>query len=119
MATLTVEVEVPGMTSLDFTDDTLSANLSDGRQITVPLEWYPRLVHATPAERGNYELFGDGRYVHWPALDEDISIDGIIAGRKSGESQKSFNRWLKAKKEGRPLTLDALRDHDRAPPPSE
>ena len=88
MATLTVEVEVPGAVSLDVAADTLSANLSDGRRLTVPLEWYPRLIHATPAERGNYELYGDGQYIHWPDLDEDLTVEGLIAGRKSGGERR-------------------------------
>ena len=114
MATLTVEVEVPGAVSLDVTAEALSANLSDGRRITVPLEWYPRLVNATQDERVNYELYGEGQYIHWPDLDEDLTVEGLIAGKKSGESPDSFERWLEAKKAGRPLTLDALRDYERS-----
>ena len=106
----------PAATHITVTENELTAALHDGRTISVPLAWYPRLTHATQQERENWELLGDGTGIHWPDLDEDISIDGIIAGRKSGESQKSFNRWLKAKQEGRPLTLDALRDHERANP---
>ena len=76
------------------TEDTLQAELSDGRTISVPLVWYPRLVHATQAERDNWELIGEGQGFHWPDLDEDISIEGLIAGRPSGESQRSFEDWL-------------------------
>ena len=85
----------------------------DSRTISVPLVWYPRLIHATPAERSNLELWADGRYIHWPDLDEDLSVEGLLAGRLSGESQRSFRRWLDAKREGRSLTLDALREHER------
>ena len=90
------------------TEDTLAVELSDGRTISVPLAWYPRLVHAMPQERDNWELIGDGQGIHWPDLDEDISIEGLLAGRKSGESHRSFQQWLEAKKEGRGLTLCEL-----------
>ena len=110
MATLTVEVEVPGAASLEVTDEALRANLSDGRTITVPLDWYPRLIHATPAERKNYELYGDGQYIRWPDLDEDLTIKGLIAGKRSGESARSFERWLAAKRAGQPVAI-----HDITP----
>ena len=80
-----------------MTEDTLTAELSDGRTISVPLAWYPRLVHAAPEERGNWELIGRGQGIHWPDLDEDISVENLLAGRKSGESQRSFKQWLEAK----------------------
>jgi hypothetical protein len=91
----------------------LSAELSDGRTISVPLDWYPRLAHAMPRERETWELIGGGEGIHWPDLDEDISIEGLLAGRRSGESDGSFQRWLAAKRAGRPLTLDALLRHER------
>ena len=76
----------------------------------VPLAWYPRLVYATPQERSNWELIGGWQGIHWPDLDEDISIEGLLAGRKSGESHRSFRQWLEAKREGRGLTLNELTD---------
>jgi hypothetical protein len=82
---------------VDVTDDTLTADLSDGRTISVPLAWYPRLVHATPQERRNWRLIGGGVGIHWPDLDEDLSVEGLLAGRASGESQRSFKRWLEAR----------------------
>lgn len=82
------------------TDDALMADLSDGRTISVPLAWYPRLAHATPAERLNWRLIGVGQGIHWPDLDEDISIEGLLAGRPSGESQESLKRWLEARQTG-------------------
>ena len=94
------------------TEDTLTAELSDGRTISVPLAWYPRLVHATPEERGNWELIGGGQGIHWPALDEDISVENLLAGRKSGESHRSFKQWLEAKREGRRLELHELTAHE-------
>ena len=79
------------------TDEDLVVELADGRTVTVPLAWYPRLLHGTPAERGNWRLIGHGEGVHWPDLDEDISIDGLLAGRRSGEAHDSLRRWLDAR----------------------
>ena len=104
----TTEVGVPKAMTIAATEDTLTVELSDGRTISVPLAWYPRLVHAVPQERGNWELIGGGQGIHWPDLDEDISIEDLLAGRKSGESRRSLQQWLEAKKEGRGLTLCEL-----------
>ena len=98
------------MPIVSVTEDTLTVELSDGRTISVPLAWYPRLVHASQEERDNWELIGDGQGVHWPDLDEDISIAGLIAGRPSGESQRSFKRWLEAKRAGRSVAFYDLAD---------
>lgn len=68
--------------------------LLDGSQLEIPLDWYPRLQHATDAERQNWELLGDDYAIHWPDLDEHIGVEGLLAGRRSGESDKSFQRWL-------------------------
>lgn len=94
----TIDLKVPKAERLEVTDDTLMADLSDGRTISVPLAWHPRLVHATPAERRNWRLIGVGLGIHWPDLDEDISVEGLLAGRPSGESQESLKRWLEARK---------------------
>ena len=104
----TTEVSVPEAMTIAVTEDTLAVELSDGRTISVLLAWYPRLMYAMPQERGNWELIGDGQGIHWPGLDEDISIEGLLAGRKSGESCRSLQQWLKAKKEGQGLTLYEL-----------
>lgn len=93
----TIDLKVPEAERVEITDDTLMADLSDGRTISVPLAWYPRLVHATPAERRNWRLIGVGQGIHWPDLDEDISVEGLLAGRPSGESQKSLKRWLETR----------------------
>ena len=77
-----------------ITDEALSVELADGRTISVPLAWYPRLAHGSPAERNQWQLIGQGSGIHWPELDEDISIEGLLAGRPSGESQKSLQKWL-------------------------
>ena len=84
--------------SVRITDDTLSVELADGRTISVPLPWYPRLVHGTPGERGNWRLIGKGHGIHWPDLDEDVSVENLLAGKASGESQASFKRWLAQRK---------------------
>ena len=105
---------MPRARSIALTDDTLTAELSDSRTISVPLDWYPRLTHATPEERDNWELIDGGEGIHWPDLDEDISVEGLLAGRPSSEGAESFRRWLEAKRAGRPLTLDALFPRDGA-----
>lgn len=79
------------------TDTLLTFLLSDGRVISAPLEWFPRLVHGSRKERNNWEL-GGGIGVHWPDLDEDISVEGLLLGGPSRESQKSFQRWLDSRK---------------------
>jgi uncharacterized protein DUF2442 len=76
------------------TEDALTVELVDGRSLSVPLEWYPRLVRATPAERNNWRLIGRGEGVHWPELDEDVSASGLLAGRASAEAQASLERWM-------------------------
>ena len=98
MITSTIEVRIPEAEDVLVTEDTLRAEPSDGRTISVPLAWYPRLLHATPAERDNRELIGAGQGIRWPDLDEDLSVEGLIAGRPSRESQRSLNRWLQARR---------------------
>jgi hypothetical protein len=80
--------------SVNVNDEALVADLADGRTITVPLAWFPRLAHGTPAERNNWRLIARGEGIHWPDLDEDISIESLLAGRRSGETQDSLRRWL-------------------------
>ncbi len=89
-----VEIAVPTAENVTVTDDTLSVDLGDGRTISAPLAWFPRLVHATPEERDNWRLVGKGHGIHWEDIDEDISVEGLLAGRPSGETQASFKRWL-------------------------
>ncbi len=100
MNTSTIEIRIPDAKDISVTDDALLIELSDGRSISVPLAWYPRLVHGTQAERNKWELIGGGQGIRWPDLDEDIGVEGLIAGRPSGESQRSFKRWLKARLDG-------------------
>jgi hypothetical protein len=89
-----IEIEVPRAEDVEVTEDTLTFDLSDGRTISVPLEWFPRLLNATPRERNNWRLIGRGHGIHWEDIDEDISVEGLLAGRPSGESQESFKNWL-------------------------
>jgi hypothetical protein len=96
MSTLILEQE-PLASSLAVTSDALIVELSDGRTLSVPLEWYPRLLHATDDERRNWQLLGDGYAIEWPDLDEHIGIEGLLAGRRSGESAASLERWLTAR----------------------
>ena len=108
MTTSTSELIASIAAKVVVTDDLLIAELVDGRVISAPIGWYPRLVHATPQERDNIEMYDDGT-IHWPDLDEDISVEGLLAGRRSLESEASFARWLAAKRAGRGLTLADLR----------
>ncbi|NJL51298.1 MAG: DUF2442 domain-containing protein [Hydrococcus sp. SU_1_0] len=95
MTSLTIELfEIPTIEQVTVTDDTLSADLSDGRTISVPLAWYPRLLHGSIEERNDYRFIAGGSGVHWNQLDEDISIKNLILGQPLGESQKSFQRWV-------------------------
>ncbi len=89
---------LPEPTNVRVTRDTLSVDLADGRTIEVPTGWYPRLFHGTPEEWASYETSGCG--IHWADLDEDISVEGLLLGRKSGESQKSLKRWLEHRAKG-------------------
>lgn len=75
-------------------NDTLTIDLSDARTISVPLAWYPRLLNGSIEERKKWRIIGNGIGINWPDLDEDISLENIILGQPSGESQKSFKRWL-------------------------
>jgi hypothetical protein len=81
-----------------FTKDTMAVDLSDGRTISVPIAWFPRLLHATQGERESWRLIGNGHGIHWDEIDEDINVEGLLAGRPSGESQKSFKKWLEKRK---------------------
>jgi hypothetical protein len=79
-------------------DDELKVELNDGRTLLVPLVWYPRLLHGTSEERSHWRMVGAGRGIHWPDLDEDISVEGLLLGRRSGESQTSLKRWLEGRR---------------------
>lgn len=93
MTTLVLEEE-PVVVRVTITKEKLMVDLDDGRSILIPLKWYPRLSHATSKERNHWQLLGDGYAIEWPDLDEHIGVEGLLAGRRSGESKKSFERWL-------------------------
>jgi hypothetical protein len=94
MSSSTVDNQVVTAVNVRADDDVLTVELSDGRVLLVPVAWYPRLSHGTVKERNNWRLIGAGRGIHWPDLDEDISVEGLLAGKPSGESQVSLKKWL-------------------------
>jgi hypothetical protein len=94
MNTLATEIRTALARSISVTEDSLMVDLDDGRTITVPLAWFPRLLNGSDEERRDFRLIGRGEGIHWPQLDEDISVEGLIFGRPSGESQRSLKRWL-------------------------
>jgi hypothetical protein len=93
----TIEIDMPLAMNVSVSDDTLSVDLRDGRSLSVPLAWYPRLANGSTKERENWCLIGQGAGIHWEELDEDISLLGLLEGKPSGESQSSFQRWLAAR----------------------
>jgi hypothetical protein len=103
MSSSTIETSKVLARGVTVTDDALMVELSDGRTIAVPLAWYPRLAHGTTKEQSSWRLIAGARGIHWPELDEDISVDNHLLGQPSGESQSSFQRWLakRAGKKGR------------------
>jgi len=94
MSSSAEQVERPRAVSVSSSDDELTVQFSDGRTVSVPLSWYPRLEHATSEERRDWELIGNGTGIHWPAIDEDISVESLLRGLPSNESQASLSRWL-------------------------
>src|ERR1039458_5957305 len=110
MSTSGTELRDAQAQSASVSDDALVAELADGRTITVPLAWFPRLRHGTPAERANWRLIAGGEGIHWPDLDEDISVESLLAGRRSGETQESLRRWLQRRESA------GEQSENRAPP---
>lgn len=97
MLSVTPTLALARIVHVTVSDDTLAADLEDGRSIAVPIGWYPRLSHATPEERANFVISGAGYGIHWPELDEDIGVEGMLLGKKSGESAASLARWLEGR----------------------
>jgi hypothetical protein len=93
MSTLVLDQE-PFAVDLSVTGNTLTVALGDGRSLSVPLAWYPRLAQATEAERAHWQLLGGGYAIEWPDLDEHIGVAGLLAGHRSGESPASLERWM-------------------------
>jgi len=98
MTTSGIQFKQAAARRLAVTEDSLIADLADGRTITVPLAWFPRLAHGTVSERANWRFMGNGAGIHWPDLDEDISVESLLAGRKSGETQDSLRRCIEARR---------------------
>ncbi len=96
MITLVLENE-PAAATVAFSHNSLIITLTDGRSLTVPLQWYPRLLYASTKERNNWQLLGNGYAIEWPDIDEHIGVEGLLAGRRSGESQKSLERWMSSR----------------------
>lgn len=94
MSSSAMPIELSAATDVRVDDSTLTVALADGRVIVTPLDWYPRLAFGTADERADWELTADGEGIHWPALDEDVSVAGLIAGRKSAEGAPSLKRWM-------------------------
>ena len=97
MSSSGTEIQEARAAAVRVSDDALTVELFDGRTIIVPLAWYPRLWNGTPKEREHVETFTDGAYLHWPELDEDLTVAGLLAGRRSGESSESLKKWLKGR----------------------
>ncbi len=97
MSTLTSEVRVAVAQDVTVTEDTLTVDLDDGRTLSVPLGWYPRLLHGNAQERKNWRLIGKGEGIHWPDLDEDISVENLLGAKPSGESKRSLKKWLESR----------------------
>lgn len=98
MPTVLMIEHEPTAVEIEITNENLIIVLAKGRTLYVPLPWYPRLLAGTPQERRNWQLLGEGYAIEWPDLDEHIGIEGLLAGRRSGESQKSYERWLSSRK---------------------
>ncbi len=102
MSTSSPEPRTAKATRVKVTKAELEVELEDGRTVTVPVGWFPRLAHGTAQERAHWRLIAGGNGIHWPDLDEDISVEGLLSGHSSGESQSSFQRWLDDRGQGRP-----------------
>jgi hypothetical protein len=96
---VTLTLTLVRIVSVTITDDTLTVDLEDGRTIAVPIGWYPRLAYGTSAERANFQISGAGYGIHWPDLDEDVGVEGLLLGKKSTESQASFEQWLQRRQQ--------------------
>ncbi len=105
MSTSGTELREAFAQNVTVSDDDLVVDLADGRTIAAPLAWFPRLAHGTAAERANWRLIAGGEGIHWPELDEDISVESLLVGRGSGETQASLRRWLERRVSAAQRTL--------------
>ena len=115
MTTSSVAMETAAAKRVRVTDRALVVELRDGRVVSVPLAWYPRLAEGSERERRRWELLGPGIGIHWPGLDEDISVEGLLNGLPSGESPASLKEWRKSRQ--RPASQSPDR-HSVWPPQS-
>jgi|SRR5208282_6241752 len=113
MSSLAVEIQEARAKSVRVTDEALMVDLVDGRTILVPLGWFPRLWHGAPVERDHFEVIGDGAYIHWPDLDEDLTVVGLLAGQRSAESPQSLRKWLESRKAMSKKRGSRSRSHSR------
>ncbi len=104
MNTSAIEMRAPKAVDVKITEDSLTVELSDGRSVSAPLAWFPRLLHANMKERKHWRLIGNGHGIHWEDLDEDIGVESLLAGQPSGESQASFGKWLRGRTAGKRAT---------------
>ena len=95
MSSSTIDTAVPRAVFLTILEDRLELQLEDGRGLSIPLVWFPRLLRGTEKERRNWLWIGNGTGIHWPELDEDLSVAHLLAGHRSRESAKSLEAWLK------------------------
>jgi len=114
MRSLGIEIPTAIAERVIVTKDNLTVDLVDGRTVSAPLAWYPRLLRGTPQERKKWRLIGDGEGIHWPDLDEDISVEHLVLGKPSGESQRSLKQWLEKRKAQR---RKVLKKNARPPTP--
>ena len=94
MNSSTAEIAAVKAQNIVVSDEALTVDLEDGRTISVPLGWYPRLVDGTSEERSHWKLLANGAGIHWADLDEDISVHNLLSGQPSAESQSSLKKWL-------------------------
>jgi len=98
MSTSTAEKTTPRAVRVKVSSAAVFVELADGRTITAPIGWYPRLTYGTGRERGKWSLIGSGEGIRWPDLDEDLTVEGLLAGRPSAESQASLEKWLASRR---------------------
>jgi hypothetical protein len=115
MSTSSVVTEPVIAKQVRVTARALIVDLQDGRTLSVPIQWYPRLAHGSPSERREWELIGPGLGIHWPALDEDISVEGLLHGLPSGESEESLRRWLNSRSQPASKRLQTTKARQRQP----
>jgi hypothetical protein len=97
MSSSIIEIREPRAEQVRVEADALVVELIDGRTLAVPLSWYPRLLHGSSSEQGNWRLIGGGTGIHWPELEEDISVRGLLEGKPSSEQPVSLKRWLQSR----------------------